>query len=509
MNAKTDLLLTHDKLIQEKCGIVAIYNKTYSRELPLALTAAGGVQHRGQQGAGIAMKTRGEIEYFRGSGHLKEIFRPRVVEKLDKPCQWVIVHCRYGTNGGYDKRNLQPCIVSSKEGVKMAIAHNGEFVATDQIRKLVRKKFPPGISDTYLFAELLAQTDGVSIEKRVIQALSQVKGAYSLMIGIEDKLFVARDEHGIRPLVLGQLTDKYIVASETHALDKVGATVTREIKRGEIIKIDAGGVSVIKRGQGSGGHFCDFEWAYFGRPNSLLPTKENENDGRHPSSWLSLLAFREKCGEILASESPIKHADFVVGLPDSGISVAMGYANKVGVPYRQVIIRDHFDVNGQERLFMRDDQKKRVQRKVLGKLSLVADQRIWKDAVVVVGDDSIVRSNVSTNITKAIMSMGAREVHWIVGFPPVTHPCHLGVSMRTKEELIASKLQSNSQKIAKKIGATSVNYISHKGFIRARFQTKLIKIPKDLKDIFLVNGGCGGCLTGRYPVDKNGVVWVR
>ncbi len=498
--------LSQDKPLQDKCGIVALLGKTYSNSLPLALLAAGGVQHRGQQGAGIALCTKRGVKYHTGNGLLKDIFTSQVVDTLDRPCRWVMVHCRYGTNGGYDKRNLQPCAVKSKEGIPISVVHNGEFVATEKLRSLLLKKFPDDISDTYLFAQLLAETEGVNWDKRVIDALSRVRGAYSLIIGIEERIYIARDEQGIRPLIVGRQNGTWIVASETHALDKIGAKVTREVKRGEIIRIDSAGITVIKRGIEGKGNFCDFEWAYFSRPDSLLSTGQREHEGRAPQSWLSILAFRERCGATIANENPLPSADFVVGLPDSGLGVAMGYASAMKLPYRQAVIRDHFDPSGNQRLFMRDDQKKKMQKRVLGKLSLVADPRIWKNAKVVVGDDSIVRSNVATRMTKAILAAGAREVHWILGFPPVTHPCHLGVSIRSRDELIAAKYNADSAKIAKKIGATSVYYISHKGFVRARAQSHLIQIPSDLQDIFLVNGGCGGCLTGRYPVNKDGTI---
>lgn len=472
--------------------------------MQLALLAASGVQHRGQQGAGVALQYKKGVKLYTGAGLLHDVFPKYVVNRLNKPSKWTLIHCRYGTHGGYDKRNLQPCIVTSREGVKIAVVHNGEFVGTEKIRKLISKEAPPDISDTYIFAQLLAETEGLTWEHRVIHALSQVNGAYSLLIGIDGKLFVARDEMGIRPLILGQIKDKWIVASETHALVKAGAVILREVKRGEIIRIDANGISVIKRGIEGAGHFCDFEWAYFGRPDSLLPTHEQPDSGKHPSDWLSLSTFRERCGAIIASESPIPRATFVLGIPDSGMAVATGYANAMKLPYRQVIIRDHFDPHGSQRLFMRDDQIKRIKKKVLGKLSLIADKHTWKDAIVVLGDDSIVRGNVAAKITKAVFAMGAKEVHWVIGFPPVAHPCYLGVSIRTKEELIAYRYQSDVKRIAKKIGATSVNYISRKGFIRARLLSNDFKTSQDPSHIFLANGGCAGCVTGCYPVSREG-----
>lgn len=508
MNYKTIGQIEDEPLLQEKCGILAIFNKTYTANLPLALLAAGGVQHRGQQGAGIALQYKKNIKQYTGNGLLRDVFLPSVVKKLNKPSKWMLVHCRYGTHGGYDKRNLQPCMVTSREGEKIAIIHNGEFVATEEIKKKISKKFPPDISDTYLFAQLLGETEGLTWEHRVIHALSQVNGAYSLMIGIKNKLFVARDAQGIRPLVIGQLKNRWIVASETHALDKVGAYIIREVKRGEITCIDSKGLTIIKHGEKErSSHFCDFEWAYFGRPETLVNTNETEDDSKRPENWLAISSFRERCGAAIAKEFAIKNATFAFGMPDSGMAVAMGYANALNIPYRQVIIRDHFDPNGAQRLFMRDDQKKRIGKKVLGKLSLIPDRKIWKDAIVVIGDDSIVRGNVTKKITKAVMAMGAKEVHWIIGYPPVAHPCHLGVSIRTTAELIAAQYNSDPVKIARKINATSVHYINPEGFIRARLLNSDIKKPKNSKDIFLHNHGCGGCVTGKYPVTKEGVVY--
>ena len=493
-----------DKPLQEKCGIVGVFSTKYSHQTRLALLAAGGVQHRGAQGAGLVTRTEKKLVKHTGDGLLKEIFTPKIVDQFNKPALWTIVHCRYGTHGGYHKNNLQPCLVQSPNGDKVAVAHNGEFVAIDDLKKKIGGRLPPGASDTYLFSQFLSRLKGKNWDEKITTALSQVKGAYSLIVGIDDTLYLARDNLGIRPLIIGRVKDKWVATSETHALDKIGAKVIRQLKRGELVKISKSGLKVIKQGAGGMGNFCDFEWAYFSRPDSLIPTYETTGVERQPQNWLSVARFRERCGAILAREKLIKKASFVVGAPDSGIALAMGYANEADLPYRQVIIRDHFDPNGNQRLFMRDDQIKRIKRKILGKLSLVPDREIWKDAVVVIGDDSIVRGNVTSKITKAIFSLGAKEVHWIIGFPPVAHRCFLGVSIRTGEELLANKLAGNIKRITRKIGATSVNYISHRGFIQARFMYTKVKTPKNPQEIFLNNGGCGGCITGIYPVSREG-----
>ncbi len=486
-----------NKPLQEKCGIVAVYNKSPRANLPLALLCAGGVQHRGQQGAGVVLKTAKKITRLIGNGHLSDIFTQAKVARLNARNKWILVHCRYGTYGGYDQRNLQPCMVKAKDGTVISVIHNGEFAAVEEMRRRLGMKLPHDISDTYIFAQLLAREKGNSWDEKIVTALSKVNGAYCLLIGIDNVIYVTRDQFGLRPLVFGQLKNNWIVASETHALDKIGAKILREVRRGEIMKLTDEGPVTIQKGKERVGNFCEFEWAYFSRPDSLLET---------PTDRLAVALFRRRCGELLAQESPISHATLAVGVPDSGIAVTTGFANALHIPYHQAIVRDHFDVSGDQRLFMRDDQKKLIKKKVLGKLSLVPDHRIWKNAVVVIGDDSIVRGNVSGEITHSLFALGAREVHWIVGFPPVAHPCHLGVSMRTYDELIASRHKGDVTKIAKEIGATSVRYITYRSFIKARLGNEKLKESKSLQDLFLLNSGCGGCITGQYPISREGAI---
>jgi amidophosphoribosyltransferase len=276
----------------------------------------------------------------------------------------------------------------------------------------------------------------------------------------------------------------------------------REVGRGEILKLTPERLVVLQKQKNKVSHYCEFEWAYFSHPNSMYPTHEVDSDKK--KQWLSYARFRERCGEVLATENKIKNASFVVGIPDSGVYVAMGYSNKAHIPYRQCIVRDHFNENDLQRLFMTDNEMQKIGKRILKKLTLNPDRFVWKDAIVVVGDDSIVRGNVSNKITKAIFAMGAREVHWVVGFPPVAHPCFLGVSMRSGEELIAHRHSADPKKIAAEIGATSVTYISPQGFIRARKLMSSVKVPASPKMIFLENGGCGGCITGNYPVNRDG-----
>lgn len=476
-----------------------MYFKNPQKAFSLALTAAGGVQHRGQQGAGVAIKTEKDLIVTRSDGLLRQIFPSPVIPSFDSLSKWILIHCRYGTSGDYDERNLQPCIAKDKD-LTAALVHNGEFTSIDNLKKKLSFTLPEGISDTYVFTKLFENSLGKTWEEKLVNSFKEAKGSFSLIIGAGNEMFVARDNFGIRPLIFGEIENGFIFASETHALDKINAKIKREISPGEILKVTKTGPVMIKKGINDKRHFCDFEWAYFSRPDSLANTNEKKSQGRKVNSWLSFSDFRNRCGKILAKESPI-NADFVIGIPDSGIQIATGYARALKIPYQQYIIRDHYDENGLSRLFMRDDQKKLIGQKVLGKLSLVPDLKIWKNKIVILADDSIVRGNVSREITKAVLAIGAKEVHWLIGFPPVAFTCHLGVSIRTKEELIACNCQNNPEKIAKEIGATSVNYISNAGFVKAR---SIFVKPKKTADekVFLENNGCGGCVTGIYPVNK-------
>ena len=497
-----------EKPLQERCGIVAIFGPPSLNQVPLALRAGLGVQHRGQNGAGMTLQTENGITRYTGEGLLRDIFTPKVVEKkLSRASRITLLHTRYGTSGDYRSDNIQPCMVRASDGTDVVVIHNGEFANSEAMRERVMGPTPEGVSDTYLFTQLLAQATGNSWEEKLVRTLESVKGAYSLAIQIGPQLFLARDEFGLRPLMLGRTSDGWIAASETHALDKVNVRPVREIKKNEIARIDEQGLHTIREGvDGSG--LCAFELAYFSRPDSLKPTYDEESGiAEDPRNWRTISSFRHRCGEILAQEAPINNATFVVGVPDSGVAVGTSYAEASGVPYVQAILRDHFDTNGDKRLFMTDNDINAIGSKVLGKLSILNDSEMWEDAIVVIGDDSIVRGNVSRKIVEIIRSLGAKAVHWVIGFPAVAHRCHLGVSMRTEEELIAARHHSDPVAIAQEIGADSVHYISHEGFIRASNRSGSVVIPRNPQEIFLANNLCGGCVTGIYPVDREGNIF--
>jgi len=286
------------------CGIIGIYFKNPQKAFPLALCAAGGVQHRGQQGAGVAIKTKKDLIITRSDGLLRQIFPSAVIPSFDVESKWILVHCRYGTSGDYDERNLQPCIAKYKSSLA-AVVHNGEFTSVNVLRRKIPVNLPERLSDSYVFTKFFENESGKNWQEKLINSLGKAKGSYSLIIGAEEEMFVARDNFGIRPLVFGEIENGWIFASETHALAKIHAKLKREIAPGEIIKVTKEGLVSLKKGEKKVNFFCDFEWAYFSRPDSIANTNEMKSQGNKSDLWLSFSSFRNRCGKILAKEFPI------------------------------------------------------------------------------------------------------------------------------------------------------------------------------------------------------------
>lgn len=500
----------YEEPMQEKCGIVALHLPSESSYQLLALTlkAGGGVQHRGQQGVGLAMHTAEGVISHKANGLIKERFTSDILEQFSKKERgdWTLLHTRWGTVGGQGDHNLQPCTSTSPDGTSWSVIHNGEFVVTEMLREKLNSLYPDDVSDTFLFTELLAQTEGASLDERVIKALSQAQGAFSMVIGVENKLYLARDEFGIRPFVLGQINGGYVAASETFALKKIGIEPQFELRRGEISRIDEDGLTIIQDGFDGQGYPCIIEPAYNSHPGSRI-SLYTDPAGRNPAKWKSIYSTRERIGIILAEENKIPNIDYVTGVADSGVPAAIGVAMGARLPYRQVLIRDHYDQFGDIRQFQ-DAILDSIASKVLGKIAPVDEPELFEGKNIIVVDDSGIRFNVSKELTKPFKALGVNEIHWMFGFPPVIKTCHLGVNIRSESELLAAKLNGDVQKIAEYIGATSVRYISPVGFLRALGRKKEdIIMPEDPKEIYHANHVCGGCLTGVYPISKDGVVY--
>jgi len=498
----------------ERCGIVGIRTFEPAEHFDRLIRAGYGVQHRGQLGAGVRLvQENGDTFSHSGDGLISKVFTDEVIFKnklMQRRGRLSGYHGRYGTEGDYGEGNLQPIIKKHhKTASEIAVFHNGQLVNIEGMRNEVRDEIEDGASDTQLFAEMLARSEGEDWDERILSTLDKVDGAYNLIIHVDDVMYVARDRFGLHPLVLGKIsypdTNGVIVASETSAFNEAGADYDRHVRRGEVFRVDDNGFTQLREGFNTedeakseeqellvelfpAEQLCAFELAYFERSDSLDP--ENR----------AIALTRERYGQLMAKRIIIPDASYVVGLPDSGTDMAIGYANEAGVPYKNYIKRNHYSPHGSQRAFQNDFDIPNI-RSVVAKKLLYIPGPHWEDAVVIVGDDSAVRGSGSSEVTSKLFEFGAREVHWIFGFPPVKHPCHLAISMRTPEELIA-----NQGDVAKSIGANSVNYILPDEFIRA-YKGEDIVIPSDPSKIYLENNMCGGCLTGIHPITKEGVVW--
>ena len=447
----------------EECGIVGAYvpGESVARTAFFGLFA---LQHRGQESAGIATSQGDKIHLKAKMGLVSQVFREETLAVL--PGHLGIGHTRYSTMGGSKEYNAQPLISNGQRG-EIAVGHNGNVINAAALRVEMAEEFGSTFektSDTEVIAELFAKAPGNDWFEVSAYAMRRLKGAYSLAIMTKDKLIAVRDPLGIRPLCLGTLNGGWVVASETAALDNLGAEFVRELENGETLIIDENGVdSKIWSGARSTHAMCVFEQIYFARPDSILNGE---------------LAYetRQRLGAEVYREHPVE-ADIVVGIPDSSTPHAVGLAAAAKIPYAEAIIRNRYV----GRTFIAPDQKTRaqgVQTKFNAMRGVVEGKRL------LVVDDSIVRSTTITRVIKMLRHAGAAEVHVRVASPPIKSTCHFGVDMATLSELIAAKM--TIEEITKYIDADSLAYLSVDGLLRA------VRAPK--------NSYCTGCFTGNYPI---------
>tara|TARA_B110000438_G_scaffold101198_1_gene100131 strand:- start:931 stop:2376 length:1446 start_codon:yes stop_codon:yes gene_type:complete len=447
----------------EECGIVGAYvpGESVARTAFFGLFA---LQHRGQESAGIATSQGDKIHLKAKMGLVSQVFREETLAVL--PGHLGIGHTRYSTMGGSKEYNAQPLISKGQRG-EIAVGHNGNVINAAALRVEMAEEFGSTFektSDTEVIAELFAKAPGNDWFEVSAYAMRRLKGAYSLAIMTKDKLIAVRDPLGIRPLCLGTLNGGWVVASETAALDNLGAEFVRELENGETLIIDENGVeSKIWSGSRSTHAMCVFEQIYFARPDSILNGE---------------LAYetRQRLGAEVYREHPVE-ADIVVGIPDSSTPHAVGLAAAAKIPYAEAIIRNRYV----GRTFIAPDQKARaqgVQTKFNAMRGVVEGKRL------LVVDDSIVRSTTITRVIKMLRHAGAAEVHVRVASPPIKSTCHFGVDMATLSELIAAKM--TIEEITKYIDADSLAYLSVDGLLRA------VRAPK--------NSYCTGCFTGNYPI---------
>lgn len=455
-----------DDHFHEECGVFGICRHVDAA----AHTALGlhALQHRGQEAAGIVSYDGQQFHSHRALGLVGDNFNSEdVIARL--PGEMAIGHNRYSTTGETMIRNVQPLFAEFKFG-GLAIAHNGNLTNARTLRKQLVERgcIFQSTSDTETFIHLIARSDGANVVERMIDALRQVDGAYSLVAMTREKLIGVRDPHGVRPLVLGKTGDAYILASETCALDIIGAEFVRDIAPGELIVIDKNGIHSQTPFAPVPTKFCIFEFIYFARPDSNV---EGQN----------IYQVRKNIGAELARESHVE-ADVVVPVPDSGVPAALGYAEQAGIPFELGIIRNHYV----GRTFIEPTQQIRN----LGvRLKHNANGRYLEGKRVVLVDDSIVRGTTSVKIVDMVRAAGATEVHMRISSPPTAHSCYYGIDTPEGGELMASRM--DLAEMARTIGVDSLAFISFDALYRA--------VGKEGRNNEAPQF-CDACFSGEYPL---------
>jgi amidophosphoribosyltransferase len=442
------------------CGIFGVSGHADAAQLTqLGLYA---LQHRGQESAGIVAVGDSGAHGLRAMGLVGEKFGPDAIAGLPGPT--AIGHTRYSTAGSSTLENAQPALVNFKGG-HIALAHNGNLTNATEIREKLESfgSIFSSTMDSEVIVHRLARSASAKPEEQLAEALQGVQGAYSLLVLINDTLLAARDPDGWRPLVMGTLGDGYVFASETCALDIVGATLVREVLPGEIIAIDASGMRSLQLTPAKDLHRCVFEFVYFARPDSQV-------------FGGSVDRARRALGRQLATEHPAPGAAFVFAVPDSSNAAALGFSEQSGLPLELALIRNHYI----GRTFIQPTQAGR-DAKVKVKFNPVREILNGKSVVMV--DDSIVRGTTTRGIVALVRAAGAREVHMRVSSPPITGPCWYGIDTPDKDQLIAA--QHDIAGIAKAIGVDSLGYISLDGM--------LASVPNG------PSGFCHACFSGQYP----------
>jgi amidophosphoribosyltransferase len=442
------------------CGIIGVSGIPEAARL--AYLGLYALQHRGQESAGIvAVDRAGSARAHRGMGLVSETFDETLLARL--PGDVAVGHTRYSTTGSTVLANAQPCSVNTRCGT-LAIAHNGNLTNAPEIkRELVeRGAIFTTSSDTEVLVHLIARSEADTIEGQIRDALEQVDGAYSLVIAVGRTLYAVVDSRGFRPLVMGRLAQGMVVASETCALDLLGASMACELQPGEFVRIENGQATELPRLTPRKVSRCVFELVYFARPDSTVFGE-------------SVDRVRRELGRQLAREQPAPGGQVVFSVPDSSNAMALGYAEETGIKLEYGLIRNHYV----GRTFINPTQDHRVA-KVKIKFKPVRDVIFDKSVVVV--DDSLVRGNTSKSLVQMIRGAGAREVHLRLASPPITGPCHYGIDTPTREELIASS--HSIEEIRQFLAVDSLGYLSLDGMLRAAGSA---------------TGFCHACFSGHYP----------
>ncbi len=447
---------------RDECGVVGIWG--HAEAANLAYLGLHALQHRGQEGAGIVASDGLQLRAMRGQGLVADVFRDRdALEALAG--SRAIGHVRYSTAGGNEAANVQPLMVRYGGG-GLAIAHNGNYVNARSVREELEAEGAifQSSSDTEVLVHLVARSRQRSFVNRVVDALARVQGAGSVLVLTERMMLATRDPHGFRPLVLGQLPGGgWVFASETPALDLIGATFVRDLSPGEVVVVDQDGLTSFHPFPRTKPRACIFEYVYFSRPDTMLWGKD-------------VYSVRRELGRRLAQEQPCD-VDMVLPVPDSGVAAALGFAREIQAPFELGLIRNHYV----GRSFIEPNQRIRdfgVKLKLNPVPGLLTGQRV---AVV---DDSLVRGTTCRKIVRLLRAAGVAEVHLRIAAPPTVGPCWYGIDTPTREELIASR--NEIEEIGRFVGADSIGYLSLQGLHAAVHEGE--------------DGFCDACFSGQYPV---------
>ncbi|BDG61282.1 amidophosphoribosyltransferase [Caldinitratiruptor microaerophilus] len=450
---------------RDECGVFGVYGHPEAARLTYYGLYA--LQHRGEESAGIAVSTGDRLLSHRGMGLVTDVFRDEDLARLQGP--HAVGHVRYSTTGSSTLANAQPIVVETRRG-SLAVAHNGNFVTARAVRARLEDEGAifSTTSDTEVLAHLIARhRGGGGIEEALVVALQELTGGYALVLLTEDRLLAVRDPHGIRPLSLGRLGDAWLVASETCAFDTVGAEFVRDVAPGELVMIRDGHLrSRQALPAASPSRICVFEYVYFARPDSNL-------QGRN------VHAARKEMGRELWREAPVE-ADLVIGVPDSSISAATGFAEASGIPYEMGLIKNRYI----GRTFIQPQQGLRAQGVKIKHNPL---RLILEGKRVVLVDDSIVRGTTIRHLISLLREAGAREVHLRIASPPYRFGCHYGIDTADIRDLVARG--RDVEAIREAVGADSLHYLSVEGLARA---VGTAGYPG--------SGFCMACFTGEYPV---------
>lgn len=452
--------------IHEECGVFGIYDRDgldAARETYLALYA---LQHRGQESCGIAVNDDGVIFAHKDLGLIPEVFNEMVLNHMNGG-QIAIGHVRYSTTGSSNRENAQPMVMKYIKGT-LALAHNGNLVNAHELRRELELDGAifRSTNDTEVIAYIIARQrlKTHSIENAVIEAMKVLRGAYSVVLTSPRKLIAMRDPNGFRPLCMGKIGNSVVFASESCALDSIGATFERDVEPGEVVVIDENGINSIKTHCGGKTSLCIFEFIYFARPDSII-------DGS------SVHLARQRAGRFLSKEHPVE-ADLVIGVPDSGIDAALGYSAESGIPYGIGFIKNRYV----GRTFIQPTQG---QRDTAVKIKLNALKSSVRGKRVIMIDDSIVRGTTSARIVSLLRDAGAKEVHVRISSPPFKNPCYFGTDIDSRDKLIACQMSVSD--ICSSIGADSLGYLNIESLDKLAENTKL--------------GFCKGCFSGSYPME--------